>query len=210
MPITPKKILTAASISMLTGIMSGCFSHGGPHSLYMLHSSVTPTAPLTVHDPASGREQTVLGVGPIRLAEYLDRTEILVGDGHDSLVRLEDTDQWSEPLRDGLSRTLTLDLQHRLGNAFHVSTYPWSRHTAPALQLELNVEQFHIDRHTGKGMLIVDWSLLHNDKLLDRNRSQVAMQATGTDVDSIVKAMSDALVRFSDEIAVHINNNRQP
>lgn len=210
MTINSSKKLTALSISLISLILTGCFSQGGPHHLYILSSTADPEISAKTNPTPSIREQTVLGVGPIRLAEYLNRSEIMVADGQDSIIRLEDTDQWSEPLKDGVTRTLTLDLQHRLGQSVHVTAYPWSRNTSPDLQLEINIEQFHADRRTGKGWLIADWSLLSHDKLIKRNRSQLAIVATAVDVDSMVMAMSHTLTHFADEMAATIDAPSKP
>lgn len=210
MTINSPKKLTALSIGMLSLMLTGCFSHGGPNHLYILNSTADPEIRPKTHPGPLIPEKAVLGVGPIRLAEYLNRIEIMVADGQDSIIRLEDTDQWSEPLKDGMTRTLTLDLQHRLGQSTHVTAYPWSRATSPDLQLQINIEQFHADRRTGKGWLIADWSLLKHDKLIKRSRSQLPIEATSLDVDSMVMAMSHTLTHFADEMAAALDTPSMP
>src|SRR5207247_5233912 len=96
-------------------LAAGCLGGTAPTRFYVLAA---------VEDPAvSGERAVSVGVGPIGLASYLDRPQIVTRPAADK-IDLGEFDQWGEPLRDGISRTLAEDLSRQMPSA-KIAISPW-------------------------------------------------------------------------------------
>ena len=68
----------------------------------------------TANTELSGLDRGLaVGVGPVNVAPYLDRPQIVVrGQGH--TLRLSEFNRWVEPLTDSISRVIIINLSNRL------------------------------------------------------------------------------------------------
>src|SRR5262249_21539005 len=93
----------------------GCLGGGSaPTRFYVL----APVDGVTV----AGDRPLAVGIGPVSLAGYLDRPQIVTRPAADK-IDLGEFDQWGEPLRDGITRVLAEDLSRQLPGA-KISTFP--------------------------------------------------------------------------------------
>ncbi len=81
-----------------------------------------------------------LGIGPVSLAGYLDRPQIVTRPATDK-IDLGEFDQWGEPLRDGISRVLAEDLSRQLPSA-RIAVFPWRGLDAVRYQVLVDVTRF--------------------------------------------------------------------
>ena len=91
---------------------------------------------------AGGGDRSIsLGVGPITLPGYIDRTELVFQSGPNEF-QVPPNVSWTGSLQENIATVLARDLQEQLGTR-EVLTYPWSSGRAPARRVTLNVRQFH-------------------------------------------------------------------
>ncbi|WP_198321802.1 MULTISPECIES: PqiC family protein [Methylococcus] len=178
---------------MLAALASpACLRHTEPAKFYQLQPLVT--SPQT---PANLRP-AVVGVGPIKLASYLNRPQIVVAEGRNRL-QLDEFQRWSEPLQENLTRVLAENLAH-LHPADHFIIYPWHRSDGPELQLEARIDRFHTDG-SGTSVLDVAWSISKGDTTVYRKRSNYQARAQAGDTESLVSAQSQLLAAFAREVS---------
>ena len=111
-----------------------CAPLGGetpPSRFYLLEPLEAPPA------RADGPQ---LGIGPIRLAAYLDRPQIVSRRG-DHTLELAEFDRWAEPLDESITRVLMEDLGALL-ETDRVQRHPLRDVGKVDVQLELDVQRF--------------------------------------------------------------------
>ena len=185
----PTLLLGAAAL-----LLGACAS-SPPSSFYLL----TPmkAAPKT---PDSG---LVVGVGPVRLADYLDRPQIVSREAPNRL-KVSEVHRWGGSLQDNLMLVLAQNLSLLLG-AEQVLVYPWDDPLRPDYQVRMEVRRF--DGGPDSEMeLDARWSIEAADatKAGGTGRSLVREAVAGTEVTDLVAAQSLALERLSREIAANI------
>jgi uncharacterized lipoprotein YmbA len=192
-------IMLGASLS----IIPGCASTA-PSRFYLLN-------PL----PRSGTESRVeadsrcvsLGIGPIELPEYLDRSQIVSRISQNE-VRLAEFDQWAEPLDHNFSNVLAENLSILLC-VDHIAFFPWRRDISIDYQLVVEVTRFD-GKLGGDALLSVYWTLLSEDgKPILKKQSSFREPCGAPDYEALVSAQSRALGRLSREIADAIETSRQ-
>jgi uncharacterized lipoprotein YmbA len=162
---------------------------------------LAPASPST--PPAAGRGPAV-GVGPVMIPSYLDRTAIVVRAAGDE-VRLSEDHRWAESLKDGVARVVAENLASMIPTDAIV-VYPWK--TPWAIQYRVTMEIVRFDGPLG-GALILNarWRLLDGagKELMLRavNLSEPARDAT---YGALVSAQSRLLARVSQDIAAEIKS----
>lgn len=111
-------------------LVAGC---GSKAEFYRLNAE-TPAA-------ATGNSALSLGVGPVSLPGYIDRSELVFQSGPNEF-QIPPNVSWAGSLQDNIAAVLARDLQAQLG-AREVLTYPWPSGRAPARRVALDVRQFH-------------------------------------------------------------------
>src|SRR5437016_13128921 len=91
-------LLVALAVSILT--VSGC-STGPSARLYVLTS--LPRAESVA--PTTGGRAISIGIGPVELPQYVNRSQIVTGQQSSELQSAVSA-QWAEPLQDGFTRVL--------------------------------------------------------------------------------------------------------
>ncbi len=175
-------------------VVSGCAIGGvTPPSRFYL------SAPLeAVADAAGGPS---LGLGPIRLAEYLDRPQIVTRRGAHRLA-LAEFDRWGEPLDESISRVLAANLGALLRTS-RVQRHPWRDGRSIELKVELDVRRFDGPLR-GPVELVVHWRASRREERVVRiSRYSAPLEAEG--YEALAAAMSRALQALSRDIASGID-----
>lgn len=96
---------------------------------------------LTASGPVPSGGGIGIGVGPITLAEYLDRPNLVTQQAPNQLAVAEDH-RWAGELSASIARVTAANLgrQLRTGN---VRTYPWQGDSEISYQVTLDVRQLH-------------------------------------------------------------------
>ncbi len=174
--------------------IGGCTAIGGPSPpsrFYLL-------APL---EPASGAGGGLsLGVGPIRIAEYLDRPQIVTRPGAHALEFAE-FDRWGEPLSESVSRVLAANLGALLGTD-RVQRHPWRDARSIEVRVELDVRRFD-GPLAGPVELVTHWRVRRERDAVERI-SRLSEPLQGSGYDALAAAMSRVLHALSKEIATAI------
>ena len=78
---------------------------------------------LTADGPAPSGGGTGIGVGPVTLAEYIDRPNLVIAESPNQLAVAENH-RWAGDLSASITRVTAANLGRRL-NTGNVQTYPW-------------------------------------------------------------------------------------
>ena len=181
--------------------LNGCLGKSQSPRFYTL-------SPLT-EDKAMAKSDTPardasIGIGPIKLADYLDQSKLVIRTGDNRLVKAE-FDLWAGALKDNLTNVLAENIGLLLPTE-RIYIYPWRLSEPMDYQIILDVVRF--DGDLGKdAWLVARWSIVggKDKELLAVNRSSIREPVTGSGYDALVTAQSRALAKLSHEIveAIH-------
>jgi len=145
----------------------------------------------------------VVGIGPVEVAPYLERSQIVRRTGRTRL-QLAEYDRWAEPIENNIASVLSDNLA-RLMPTIQPIVRPWSEAGAEYHVL-VKVLRFDSDAD-GRVVLNVDWGIQqdgsHSMPVVRRTR--IEQMSEGSDYDSITRAMSAALTVLSEAIAVELS-----
>jgi hypothetical protein len=141
-----------------------------------------------------------IGVGPIRIPDYLRRQELVVRTSTTQVDPVE-VDRWAEPLDRSVPRVISENLAFLLGTD-QVLTFPWYESSRPAYQVEVRILRFEPST-SGAAVLAARWDAREIGVASTRvsHETNVTRQATGPDPAQVVAALSAALGDLSREIA---------
>lgn len=188
MKITPTQILAF----LLLAVGSGC-AKTPPPDIYLLDSAAPSQLP--------GFEKGIaVGVGPVELAPYLDRGQII---SRESATKLKASEghQWGEPLKAGFTRVLMVNLGLEL-DSNRIYEYPTRQRRSLDYQVALDVLRFD-GALSGEIVLAVRWTLLSGDgkRVLVSKVSNIEETVQQSSYESFVVAQSRAVVQLAREIA---------
>lgn len=142
------------AVAMLAG---GClFSPRPDRSKYFVLSPEAAHGAALVPSSTGAANQLIVGLGPIKLPEYLDRPEVVTRVAPNRL-ELSPTDRWAEPLSSDFRQVIAQDLSAGLGTQM-IIFYPWYRTTRIDYQVTLDVYRFERDSH-GTVTLVAHWQV---------------------------------------------------
>ena len=148
----------------------------------------------------SPAQDAVIGVGPVKLADYLDQSMLVTRTSDNQAVKAE-FDRWVGSLKDDFVNVLADNLGFLLSTE-RIYLYPWRMSVSIDYQVVLDVVR--CDGRLGDAAwLEVRWSVFQGPekKLLKSNRSSIREPVAGADYAALVAAQSRALAKLSQEIA---------
>jgi len=147
--------------------------------------------------------QGILAVGPVEIADYLDRPQIVRRSGPTVLSPLE-FDRWAGSLRGDVTRVLVDNLTLLLVPDGMV-VVPWEETARHDRRLGLSVNRFEL-MENGSVMLRSHWMLHGREKgeLLEAGTMVLVEAVSGREAEDQVEAMSRALGELSRRIAVKV------
>jgi len=150
-------------------------------------------------DEVPGKEEPVLGVGPVTVSDYLQRPEMVTSD-QGTRLRREEFHRWGEPLDVGVARVVAINLAS-LVDTHRVYVFPWRRSEVPDYGLRLQVLQFDIE--AGDARLVVEWQLSRlTDKAMIEQRLAVYHQPVQSGEPAEVPViLSQLLLQLSRQVA---------
>lgn len=182
-------------VAMLSLWLSACGS--SPHSNYYL---------LTAQQlPSASGQQPALGIGPVSIPEYLNRTGLVYSKAGNQL-QISRQERWAEPLEDGIARVLGLNLANLL-NTENVRSFPWSAERAPDYGVKVNV--LSLDANDSKATLVAEWLVYRpaTGEPVSRKISQLqqALPPGEVQASGLAPAYSELLYQLSELIAAAVS-----
>jgi hypothetical protein len=151
----------------------------------------------------------MLGLGPFRMPDYLNRSQIVTR-GANSEMQVDEFSRWSEPLATSLLRIVSTDVDNLLAGVV-VVVFPYEPFVREQVKFRLvgDINRFDAD-HLGNVVLEVQWGVATSDGKMAvpvrRNRYQAQAtlageETAGKDPSAVAVAMNEALAQFSRDIA---------
>ena len=188
-----KSLLKNIALLCLISLILSCAKSSKPVEYYMLDASVG----IDNNQTLKGDEGPMIGLGPIRLPEYLDRFQMVVAVSENK-YKLLDGHRWAEKLDQNISLALFKTLPAQL-DTDRMIRYPWPQRPGVDFQIKIDILELNIDEK-GQSQLIAQWSIKSKDETILNKRSSFTAQASTTDIDKMVKAQSECLTKLGREI----------
>lgn len=155
---------------------------------------------LTADGPAPNGGGQSIGVGPISLAEYIDRSNLVIAQSPNELV-VSDQHRWAGDLSAAIARVTAANLGRRLHTG-NVRTYPWRNDSEINYQVTLDIRQLH-GGADGYAVIEAGWrAYALPDRKLKASRTFVDREAlAGDGYPALVAAQSRLLSRLAADIA---------
>ena len=156
--------------------------------------------PAAVEPGAAALDDLILGLGPVTLPDYLDRSEMLDVVGPYEL-KYSAQNRWVEPLGTQLRRTLAENLRSELGPDA-VLHHPWFQSDGVTLQAEVTFDAIRLD-DAGAWIGTGEWVLRNAASGAPLERGDIAFELGSDTVppERVAEAVSSELERLSSEIA---------
>jgi uncharacterized protein len=190
-----------AALGMGLLLLVGCAT-SPPARYYVL-------TPLSDGKALTGEACAAVGIGPINLPEYANRTQVVTRATAEELLGSQ-FELWAEPLHESVPRIIAADLS-RLLCTKEIVLYPWAASRVPDYRVEMEIVQ--MDGDLGGAATVEAWWRVTNggDKKTKIARKAVYREATtGGDYKSLVQAHSRALVALSRDIAAALKQLGAP
>jgi len=194
--------LTSAMIFVAMLTLSGCAGTSKPSKFYLLLTlpEAEGLVQLTV-DPAA---PSVL-VGPITLAAYLDRDQIVRRAGKNELT-IDEFTRWGEPLQANFYRVLIDNLSVLLSTP---EIYNFSQRDVTPTDFQVIIDVLRFDSAVnGDAYMTAFWTVMGEDgqTILLNKKSVFQVPPTSGNVAGLVEAQNGVLTEFSREIAAAIRS----
>ncbi len=197
--------LSAAIACCVFIILAGCTGKSQPSRFYTLTSMSEDQRGQAGAEQA---DDVAVGIGPVKVADYLDQTRIVTRTGDNNIDQAE-FDQWTGSFKDNLINVLAENIGYLL-RSDRISIHPW-RSFMP-IDYQVTVDIVRCDGELGKEVvLIARWNILRGEKqeLATMKRSDIRVEFTGGSYEALVAAQSRALGTLGSEIVQAIQTAGQ-
>lgn len=195
--------LTLVSLFFLLMAISGCGSTP-PSKFYTLHS---------LGDLGTKQQSTAavpgisVGIRPIEIPDYLDRTQIVTRDGLNEL-KIAEFERWSGSLRENINMILAENISILLASD-RILSYPWD----PAVKIDywIAVNVIRLEGVPGDHVsLKAQWTISNSkeDKETVIRISDLREKISENSYEAMVAAMSRTFESLSREIASEIKKRK--
>ena len=191
--------LTLGMIAVVMLAAAGC-ARTPPPNFYLLE------------EPAGSRlsgldRGMAIGVGPLNLAGYLDRPNVVTR-LTDHELQLSDFNRWAEPLKESILRVIGGNLSNML-ETNRIYEIPWRNKEMPLeFRVEIDISRFD-GCLGGDALLAARWTLYGRDeKTLVTRVSLITVASGGDGYDRLIGAQNQALRKLSQEIVDAIRANQ--
>ncbi len=199
------KPLLAVPLALSVALTAGCAGTSQPSRFYLL--SAMPEADARSYEVAD-EKGVAIGVGPITVAQLLDRPQIIRRESENKLA-LSEFDRWAEPVQANVARVLALNLGYLLSTQ-QISTHPWPRSWPLDYQVLVYVWRFD-SNEKGRVVLRAHWMV--QDKtgknIIAQRLADISETVPAGDYEAIAAAQSKALAELSRDIAAVIPTKKR-
>jgi uncharacterized lipoprotein YmbA len=144
----------------------------------------------------------VIGIGPVEVADYLTRSQI-IDSQTDNKLNMSENAYWAETLDKSIARTTALNLT-QANNSRSFVTFPWRSDSKPRYSLRLRID--NLSRSDTKANINATWELVNNDtkaNLIRRNFIRTIPTLSGAK--ALAQSYSQLLADLAAEIDVELN-----
>ena len=188
------------TLAIVIFTFSGCLGKSQSSRFYTLNPISEGKAKVINDTPA---RDAIIGIGPIKLADYLDQSKLVTRTGDNRLVKAE-FDLWAGSFKDNLTNVLAENIGILLPTE-RIYIYPWRLSEPMDYQIIVDVVRF--DGDLGKdAWLVARWSIVvgKDKELVVVNRSSIREPVKGSNYAAVVAAQSRALATLSQDIVAAI------
>jgi uncharacterized lipoprotein YmbA len=188
--------IKSAFLFILVAFATACASTE-PAKFYALSAMDTS---ISENAPDSFAGDITIGIGPIKIPDYLDRPEIVIR-GRNNEIIMAEFDQWAGQLKESFALILSENLSIMLSTD-NIATHPWSGSIPIDYQVVVEIVQF--EGTPGERVtLIARWNVLgcKKNELLAMKRSSFTVTAGSDGYGALVTALSKAIEEYSVEIS---------
>ncbi len=155
---------------------------------------------LTASGPVPSGGGVGIGVGPVTIAEYLDRVNLVVSESPNQLGVAE-SHRWAGDLTSLITRVLAANLGRELSTG-NVRAYPWQNDSEVRYQVTLDIRQLH-SQSDGQAVIEAGWrAYSFPDRRLKASKTFTASEPLEADgYNASVAAQSRLLERLAKHIA---------
>ena len=153
-------------------------------------------------------EDVRIGVGPVSLPGYLDRSQIVTRtDAH--AMTIHEYERWGDSLQRQVENTLAGNLSSLLQTP-HVVIYPWERALRPQYQVFVTLRRFEGNSTSGTTIDAI-WQIVDvaTDASLLTGTVTTTVPVSGHGMEGYVASQSAALETLSRDIAAGIRRVKQ-
>ena len=148
---------------------------------------------------ASGKITQVIGLGPIEIADYLQRPQLIVKHDQNSLQMAENA-YWGEPLKEGIARVLAVNLMNHQPSRL-VEIFPWRSDNRPVVSIRLRIHELHT--MDGNAVMNASWALVNNSNKQTLAQFHYQGKATSS---SNPREVANAYSSLLKELAAEMNS----
>jgi len=165
-------------------------------------------SPVQTNQAPGSAESLTLGLGPLRMPEYLNRSQ-LVTRGSGSELEIDEFSRWAEPLTRAIHRVVAIDVDNMMPGVT-VLAFPWEAVVRAQVDFRLigEVTRFDAER-SGQVVLEIQWAISDRpgESILGAQRRRYETSvANPDDPAAVAAAMNDALAMFSRDIASQLED----
>ncbi len=197
----PNRVLCSILMVTLAGLfLNGCTRSVRTEQFYTLSAM---DCPARAEVPA-GRRHGVIGIGPVKLPDAIDRPQIVTRTSPNRL-NISEYHRWAGALDGEIARVLAENLACLLGTDA-VVCFPQQTYDAPTLRVELEVRR--LDGRPGQeAVLDVAWTIVARSPatVLHRQQSHLREAVSQGDYESLVAAQSRLIAALSRKVATAID-----
>ena len=143
-----------------------------------------------------------IGVGPVTVAEYLNRPQITVT-GKPGQLQIEQFQRWAEPVRYSVERVLVENLAI-VTDSTQLVVHPWRQGQNPRYRVRIHI--LTMNRETNSAVIKVQWQLSDSQsgKTISTHLESYKASVNGDGYRNLVEGFSDALLQLSVQISTEI------
>lgn len=190
-----KQVILLASLCCL---IAAC-QHSPKKNYYYL----TPQA--SVEKNASANNDAplqLIGIGPVEIADYLNRSQI-IDNQIDNSLNMSENAYWAEALDKNIARVISLNLT-QLNSSRSFVTFPWRNDSKPHYSLRVRVD--NLLRSAGNASITATWELVNNEtKTSLVRRNFVRSIAASSGAKGLAQAYSQLLAELAQEMDTELN-----
>ena len=147
----------------------------------------------------------LIGIGPVEVADYLNRSQI-IDNQTDNTLNMSENAYWAEPLDKSIARVISLNLT-QLNNSRSFVNFPWRNDSKPKYSLRVRVD--NLARSGSNATINATWELVNTEtksSLVRRIFVRSVPVASGTK--ALAQSYSQLLGDLSKEMDEALNKNK--